>query len=71
MMIMALVNNRIITINVLLLVFACLAYTSNAVYLVVSEDGGKTLKVVHREHVVNMPPIYASAKLTGDIQQTG
>ncbi|KAL9980614.1 hypothetical protein ACROYT_G009222 [Oculina patagonica] len=67
-MIMMFLNNRV-TINGLLLVFACVAYAN--VYSAVSEDEGKTFKVVRGEHDVNFPFIYATGYFTGDIQETG
>ena len=61
------------TINVLVLVFvACAAYEEATTFSVVSEDGGKTLKVIRVEESVSISHInYATAQLTGDIQQTG
>ena len=70
MKIMAFVNNHT-TINGLILIFACLAYANDKVFSVVSDDGGNTLTVVRGQRHVKISPIYASAQLTGDIQQTG
>ena len=72
-MIVAFVNDRA-TINGLVLVFAAfLAYGKATTFSIVSEDGGKTLKVVRQEESVSISPscCYASAQLTGNIQQTG
>lgn len=61
------------TINGLVLVFvAFAAYGEFTTFSIVSEDGGKTLKVVRVEESVSISPIYyATAQPTGDIQQTG
>lgn len=61
------------TINGLVLVFvAFAAYGEFTTFSIVSQDGGKTLKVVRVEESVSISPIYyATAQLTGDIQQTG
>jgi len=61
------------TINGLVLVFvAFTAYREVTTFSVVSEDEGKTLKVVRAEDSVSISHInYATARLTGDIQQTG
>ena len=61
------------TINGLVLVFVSFAaYGEDTTFSIVSEDGGKTLKVVRVEESVLFSPIhYATAQLTGDIQQTG
>lgn len=67
-MIMMFVNNRV-TINGLLLVFACVAYAN--VYSVISEDEGKSFKVVRGVQDVNGPFVYARGDFTGDIQETG
>lgn len=71
-MFVAFVNDHA-TINGLVLVFAAfLAYGEATTFSIVSEDGGKTLKVVREEESVSISPIYyASAQLTGNIQQTG
>ena len=60
-------------INGLVLVFVALAaYGEATTFSIISEDGGKTLKVVRVEESVSISPIYyATAQLTGDIQQTG
>ena len=61
------------TINGLVLVFVSVAaYGEDTTFSIVSEDGRKTLKVVRVEESVLISPIhYATAQLTGDIQQTG
>ena len=60
-------------INGLVLVFvAFAAYGEATTFSIVSEDGGKTLKVVRVGDSVSISPMYyATAQLTGDIQKTG
>ena len=64
-------ENHCVTTNGLFLVFACVAFANDGTVSVVSEDEGRTLKVVYGDYDVNILPIYASAQLTGDIQKTG
>jgi len=58
-------------LNVLIFV-AIVAYVEATTFSVVSEDGGDTLNVVRQEERVSFSSIYyATAQLSGNIQQSG
>lgn len=71
-MIMAFANQVTVNgLNVLIFV-AFVAYGEATTFSVVSEDGGDTLNVVRQEERVSFSSTYyATAQLSGNIQQSG